>query len=157
MANMLTRFFGLKKGNLNAREKEIIKLAYEQVLKGSFENLDFDSSNYSNFKSIGYTTQKEAFNGGADAMIKEFLKSYNYLAYVILNSEKLYNLLKNSSDKKVLEAIGGFVTIEYRIKNKEYLIRRKSGNKYYPEAICYDTPERTKEYYLMLLKPLLQL
>ena len=160
--------FGFKKKILVEPERDIIKNAFKNISKDSFQSLYFDSSEYINYHKYGFKSKEEAINNRANFTIEQFLKNNNYLYYVIIHSESWWNSFKKLSDEgklssdimtnkdRILNALGGLTTLKGRLESKEYIVTY--NNKLcYPAAICKENPEDTKKWFIELLEPLLQL
>ena len=163
------KIFSSNKKVLTDSEKNIIRKAFDDVSKGGFQKLYFDSSDYDNYTRYGFKSKDAAIVDRMNFVVEEFIKTSNYLGYVISNSEKWHKSFRELDSKKklhsdnsqidrdeVLSSFGGLTTVAYRLREKDYVISY-NGKLCYPGAICKSTPEETRLWFVKLLEPLLKL
>jgi len=147
----------VKKAILTDSEKEVIAHAYKQVVSKDFsKNLYFKFGECINFKKEGFKNQEDAIIHKTEALVKEFLTVNNYLDYIIMNAHKYYERFKKTGNKKLLNAIENLMILANKINKKEYSIHNE-GKLCYPATICKGTDKETREWFLKLLEPLLNI
>ena len=135
-------------------EATLIRNARAKISPFPFKVLYIAESDIIQYRKYGYASPEEAQLKLMNGRILTFLKENNSFNTLISISDELLKRFSESGNNDVINTLSYLFQVKYRIKKNDFRIKL-SGNFYYPDAICFETPENTSDYYINLLNKLI--